>query len=83
VFLILPRLQLDTVAVASVATTHEGGLISLGKNSDIGGFARCFLAPFVRRAGARPLPPTTTCRVNGRYPQHLSLQRNHLASVAL
>jgi hypothetical protein len=35
-------------AVALVATTHEGGLISPGRNSDIGGFARCFLAPFVR-----------------------------------
>jgi hypothetical protein len=32
---------------------------------------------------ALPVPPTTTCKMNGRYPQHLSHQRNHLISVAL
>jgi hypothetical protein len=32
---------------------------------------------------ARPLPPTTTCRTNGRYPHHLSHQHNHLTSAAL
>jgi hypothetical protein len=72
----------NAAAVTSAATTNEGSLISLGRNSDTGGFARCFLALFVGRAGARPLPPTTTRRTNGRYPQHLSHQRNHLTSTA-
>jgi hypothetical protein len=32
---------------------------------------------------ARLLPPTTTCKMNGRYPQHLSHQRHHLTSAAI
>jgi hypothetical protein len=32
---------------------------------------------------ARPLPTTATCRINGRNPQHLSQQRNHLTSATL
>jgi hypothetical protein len=51
-----PSLAKNAAAVASVVTTNEGSLISLGRNSDTGGFARCFLAPFVGRAGTRPLP---------------------------
>jgi hypothetical protein len=31
----------------------------------------------------RPLPTTTTCKMNGRYPQHLSHQHNHLTSAAI
>jgi hypothetical protein len=31
----------------------------------------------------RPLPTTTTCMTNGRYPHHLSHQRDHLNSAAL
>jgi hypothetical protein len=49
-----PSQAQNAAAMASDATTHEGVLISLERNSDIGGFARCFLAPFVGRAGARP-----------------------------
>jgi hypothetical protein len=52
----MPSQAQNVAAVASAATTHEGSLISLGRNSDIGGFARCFLAPLVGRAGARPQP---------------------------
>jgi hypothetical protein len=57
-----PSQAQNAAAVASDATTNEGGLISLGRNSDIGGLARCFLAPFAGRAGARPLPPTQLAR---------------------
>jgi hypothetical protein len=50
-----PSQTQNGAAVASVATTNEGSLISLGRNSDTGGFARCFLALFVGRAYARGL----------------------------